>query len=417
MVVKSARRRFGAGALALIAALLLSGCSSDSARGDFAATFGPDDAIAEFELSTADNMPFTDGVSAEVWAKDDVGPEQLQALVQRLSVFASGHPDSPVRITLVADGVTVPVFRDADLSAEVISSALEILADERVTSVELTAASDGDNVTGASLEVQAAAGAIAAFELARLAPERLADVQRMPLHITVRATDGSVRIQGAAGSWIDDAESAWVSMSSAVPAVGLSAEPGRLEVKLADERDVPAASAARDGVGSELAIVFSSPLVSLGKNATGDTARALLGALGQEHAVGSLWTDDDQVNFWVADDTAASSIAEAVSALPESLEFSTLSIGVGSPDVPTLLVRTSPSQLGDRVSGAVELLADADVQSLNITPRSATLTMTTEVSEADLAKRLEALRQLAEPDARVCAVTAGGSTVCDDDAR
>ncbi|OOB91270.1 hypothetical protein B0T42_07050 [Rathayibacter sp. VKM Ac-2630] len=65
-------RKCGVGALALTTVLLLTGCSGDSFRADFARTFGSDEAVADLELSTVEDMPFTGGVSAEVVARENL---------------------------------------------------------------------------------------------------------------------------------------------------------------------------------------------------------------------------------------------------------------------------------------------------------------------------------------------------------
>ncbi|MEV7691791.1 hypothetical protein AB0N73_00480 [Microbacterium sp. NPDC089189] len=401
-------------AIVLAGALILTGCSGDGAREDFAATFGDDATIAGIELSTADNMPFTGGVSAEVRAQAGATDAQLRALTDRLSAFAHDRADTDVRITLVADEATVPVFADAGLSARVLARAQSLRADERVASVALTSRPGEDRVSGVSVGLTGDDGA-EAFALARSLPEVLADVTRSGrLHLTVRGADEAVRIQGDAGAWIDDAERAWTAVAGAVPTTGLHAEPERLEVTLAREVDVAAAAAAASAAPGAPAVVFASPLVDLGAGASGDAARALLAALDDARLseVRTLWTDDGSIDLTVDSPARAASLAQAVSARPEASAFAAITVTAGAADDVALRVTAAPPLIGDRVAAAAAALRDTGAVSLVSAPRAVTLTVAGDASDEMLEEDLAVLRGLQDDGARLCANRADGTGVC-----
>jgi hypothetical protein len=410
-------RRFGAiGTVVVLAAMLLTGCSGSSLHADFRAAFAGDDAVAGFELSTADNMPFTDGLSADVRARHTASADELRALADRLSGFARDHAGDEVRITVEAEDVTVPVFADAAISADTMTSALDLRDDDRVDSVAFTTSAGQQRVTGASLHL-AEGGverAIAAFDLARSVPVMLDDVAGgSSLHLTIRA-DEAVKIDGIAGTWIDDVERAWTAVSSAVPTTGLRAEPGRVEVMLATETDLDTARALSETVTDDLVIVFASPLVALGANASGNSVRALLHALEPANVTGvrSVWTDDERAELFADSVEQADALAAASSSLPEAEVFAMLSVTVGSPDAPLLSVTAVPARLGDAVEAAGKVLASQDVGSVVSSPRSTTLVLVGDASDAELERRLPTLSGLAEEGARVCANRSDGTGVC-----
>lgn len=410
-------RRFGAiGAVVVLAAMLLTACSGSALHADFRAAFAGDDAVGGFELSTADNMPFTDGLSAEVRARDGASADELRALADRLSGFARGHAGDDVRITLAAEDMTVPVFADAEISADTVASALELRDDDRIDSVTVTGRTGPDQVTGVSLHLteSGAAAAAAAFDLARSVPVLLEDlVGGSSLHLTIRA-DESVKIDGIAGAWIDDVERAWTVVSTAVPTTGLSAEPGRVEVVLAAETDLATAQSLAATLTGELAVVFASPLVALGADASGESVRVLLQALEPAHVteVRSVWTDDRRAVFFVDSVRRAPALAAAVSSRPEASAFETLSVTVGSPDAPVLSVTAVPARLGGAVEAARKVFADGDVGSLISSPRSTTLVLVGDATDAELESRLSGLSGLAEDGARVCVNRSDGTGVC-----
>lgn len=413
-----ARRRYAAiGVVGLITVSLLTACSGSALHGDFRAAFAGDDAVEAFELSTADNMPFTEGLSAEVRARDTASGDELVALVDRLSEFAREHDADDVRITVEAADLTVPVFADAEISAGAMARGLDLVDDDRVDSVVLSARTEAKGVTGVSIRLSehGAGSPVMAFDLARTVPVLLDDVTGgSNLHLTI-AADDRVRIDGNAGAWVDDVEQVWQAVSNEVPVTGLRAEPGRLKLTLATEADLGAAQALSAARAADLVVVFASPLVLLGAEASGDSARALLGAVASADVAGvrNVWTDDDRAEFFVDSVAQATSTATALSARPESAAFSMLTVTVGDPDEPSLSVTAAPRRLGDIVTSAGDLFADGDVASLVSTPRSTTLVLAGDATDAELESRLSALSGLADEGSRRCANRSDGTGVCD----
>ncbi|TQL85835.1 hypothetical protein FB560_1469 [Microbacterium saperdae] len=403
--------------LGVLTAAMLTACSGSALHGDFRAAFAGDEAVEDFELSTADNMPFADGLSAEVRARDTASGDELVALADRLSEFAREHEAEDVRITIEAAELIVPVFADAAISAGAMARGLDLVDDDRVDSVVLSARTEAKGITGVSIRLAepGAGSPVAAFDLARTTPVLLDDVTGgANLHLTIAAED-QVRIDGNAGAWVDDVEQVWHAVSNEVPVTGLRAEPGRLKLTLATEADLGAAQALSAARAVDLVVVFASPLVLLGAEASGDSARALLGALASADVsvVRNVWTDDDRVEFFVDSVAQATSTATALSARPESAAFTLLTVTVGDPDEPSLSVTAAPTRLGDIVASAGDLLADGDVASLVSTPRSATLVMAGDATDAELESRLSALSGLADEGSRRCANRSDGTGVCD----
>ncbi|MEV4667615.1 hypothetical protein [Microbacterium sp. LWO12-1.2] len=412
------RGRFAAiGVVGLITVSLLTACSGSALHGDFRAAFAGDETVEDFELSTADNMPFTDGLSAEVRARDTASGDELVALADRLSEFAREHAAEDVRITIEAADLTVPVFADAEISAGAMARGLDLVDDDRVDSVILSARTEAKGVTGVSVQLaeHGAGSPVLAFDLARTIPMLLDDVTGgANLHLAIVADD-RVRIDGNAGAWVDDVEQVWRAVSNEVTVTALRAEPGRLKLTLAKEADLAAAQELSAATEADLVVVFASPLVLLGADASGDSARALLGAVAPADVSGvrNVWTDDDRVEFFVDSVAQARSAATALSARPESAAFTTLTVTVGDPDEPSLSVTAAPTRLGDIVASAGDLLADGDVASLVSTPRSTTLVLAEDATDAELESRLSTLSGLADEGSRLCANRSDGTGICD----
>ncbi|MHC9043142.1 hypothetical protein ACYX8G_01075 [Microbacterium saperdae] len=402
--------------LGVLTAAMLTACSGSALHGDFRAAFAGDEAVEDFELSTADNMPFTDGLSAEVRARDTASGDELVALADRLSEFAREHEAEDVRIRIEAAELTVPVFADAAISAGAMARGLDLGDDDRVDSVVLSARTEAKGITGVSIRLAepGAGSPVAAFDLARTTPVLLDDVtDGANLHLTIAAED-QVRIDGNAGAWVDDVEQVWHAVSNEVPVTGLRAEPGRLKLTLATEADLGAAQALSAARAVDLVVVFESPLVRLGAEASGDSARALLATLEASQGTGllSVWTDDEGATFFVESHRQATSLAAAVSSRPEAEAFATLSVTVGDPDAPSLSVTAVPSRLGDAVALAGAVLADPDVASVVSSPRGATVVLAGDATDAELESRLSEVSGLADEGARVCTNRSDGTGVC-----
>lgn len=311
-------RRIGA-AWFLAGVLALTGCVSSGARGDFAREFRNDSAIAELELTTGDNMPFTDGVRATVTATDAVDSPAFADLVTRLSTFIRRHPDEPVLVTVITDDVTVPVFGDDTVNTGVLDAAAQIVADDAVQSVELTTSSDHDVIT--SVSVVMTADIAAAFAVARSSSERIEPVAASAgAQVTVQDSGSAVRISGVPGRWLEDAETAWTVVSAASAVTGVRADATRIVLTLGDETDVPSAQRAmhQTDAAFETPIAFESPLVRLGLGGTGDDVRVMLAALddGSRDLISYVWTDASRAEFSVASEDEIAPLQAALDDLP-----------------------------------------------------------------------------------------------------
>ncbi|QHC58214.1 hypothetical protein [Rathayibacter sp. VKM Ac-2760] len=251
-------RALGGAALALTAVLLLAGCSGDSFRADFARTFGSDESVADVELASVDDRPFSGGVSAEVVAREDLSDADLTSLAARLATFAAKRPTGDVRILLDAEDLTLPVSGDDALTSGRIAAALALRDDSRVSSLALAADDSEDRVSGLSLFLAEGTSAADAFALARDAPALLPDAP--PLHISVQSADRAQLVTGSPGPWLDDAERLWTAISAAVPAAGFRADSDHLDVTLTSDADRAAATLAADTVPSDgISVTFSAP--------------------------------------------------------------------------------------------------------------------------------------------------------------
>ncbi|MFK4761055.1 hypothetical protein ACI3KS_09000 [Microbacterium sp. ZW T5_45] len=313
------RRRSGA-AWFLAGVLALTGCVSSGARGDFAREFRSDSAIAELELTTADNMPFTEGVRATLTATDGLDSPSFADLVTRLSAFIRQHPDEPVLVTVSSENVTVPVFGDDGMNTGILDAAADIAGGDGVESVEFTT-SEQDEITGVSVVINA--DIAAAFAMTRSSSERVATIgSPTGVHVTVNDSGTAVRISGVPGRWLDDAEIAWTIVSAASVVTGVRADDTRVILAVGDEADVPSAQNAMRETDAvfETPIAFESPLVLLGLGGTGDDVRTMLAALDDESRglIRYVWTDASRAEFSVASDADIAPLQDALDALPTS---------------------------------------------------------------------------------------------------
>ena len=410
------------GALLGASALLLAACSGDSVRGEFARTFGDDPAVAGFELSTADNQPFTGGLRADVRVQPSASDDALRGLVDRLSGFDAARSGTEVRITVRTPTLTVPIFAEATTSAATIEAALDLAAVADVGSVELTAADDQERVSAVRLQLERSAPSdySTAFALAREIPDRLATIAvASGPHITLRDPAAHFTVQGPPGTWWLDAEATLLSLTDPAPAVrvaGVRASPDSIVITVGDESEVPAATArlAEHALTSDYHVAFASPQVSLGTAATGAPARALVDGLGdtERATVESLWTDDARATFTAASPADAEALASALSARPEATAFELLTVIVGAPDDPELSVTSEPSQLGALTAQASAMLDGPGITAITVSPRKVTVTVPQRSSTDALQAQWVTLERLAEPGARLCAERPDGTAEC-----
>ncbi len=402
--------------------LLLAACSGDSVRGDFARTFGDDPAVAGFELSTADNQAFTGGLSADVDVRPDASDDAFRSLVTQLSAFAAERSGTEVHITVHTPSISLPVVASATTTAAITDAAHDLLTVPGVESVELVAANDAERISAVTLDLSLPSPTdfTAAFALAREVPDRLAEIAiASGPHITLRDPAAYFTVQGPPGSWWSNAEATLLGLTDSAPVAavtGVRASPDGIVITLDDEFEVAAATArlAKQALTSDYPVAFASPLVSLGAEATGAPARALLGGLedADRALIESIWTDDAGATFSAASPADAEALASAISAQPESADFASLTIVVGAPDDPELSVTAEPSQLGAVTAQASTVLDSPDITAVTVSPRKVTVTAPQNSSIDALEARLVTLEGLAQPGARLCAERPDGTAEC-----
>ncbi len=402
--------------------LLLAACSGDSVRGDFARTFSENPAVAGFELSTADNQAFTGGLSADVDVRPDASDDAFRSLVNQLSAFAAERSGTEVHITVHTPSISLPVFPSATTTAAITDAAHNLLAVPGVESVEFVAASDEERISAVTLDLSLPSPTdfTAAFALAREAPDRLAEIATASgPHITLRDPAAHFTVQGPPGMWWSNAEAALLGLTDPAPAAavtGVRASSDGIIIMLDDESEVAAATArlAEQALANDYPVAFASPLVSLGPDATGAPARALLNGLGDDDRalIESIWTDDARATFSAASPADAEALASAISAQPESAVFASLTIVVGAPDDPELSVTAEPSQLGAVTTQASTVLDSPDITAVTVSPRKVTVTAPQSSSTDALQDRLATIEGLAQPGARLCAERPDGTAEC-----
>ncbi|MDR2294624.1 MAG: hypothetical protein LBE05_05420 [Microbacterium sp.] len=311
------RRRVGLAAI-VAAALALTGCTG--ARSDFAQEFRGDPAIAELDLTTGDNMPFTDGVRATVTLSHDLDHPETADLLTRLGAFIRGHEDEPVRVTVHTEKITIPVFGDDAVTAATLSAASDIAADPVSTRVSLYGDSQDTLVTSVAVLVEP--DFAAAFTLARSAPERLAGLGGPNgAYVSVSDSGMAIRLEGSPGQWLDDTDSAWARVSAAFPVTGVRGDEEEISLILANESDVAAAQELIHAATPPptMPIRFGSPLVQLGLGGTGDEVRAMLAQLDAPALalIRLVWTTDTRAVFRVAKEGDVATLESALALLPD----------------------------------------------------------------------------------------------------
>ena len=401
---------------ALFITIAFTACSGDSVRGDFARAFGSDPAVAHLDLSTADNMPFTGGVGGTVTIADGVSDEALHDLATHMSAFAADRPDGEVSIVLDAEGgaLEVPIFAVERLTTDALDRALTLLDDPRVEAVSLVAADGETGISSVSMQVATAPDT---FALAMAAPDQLRAVTSgTQLFVHVASKQDRSRVKGDAGPWIGEAERLWTTVAASVPITGVQAEPERTTFTLAHEKDLATAEAvlptSQSAAGTSVA--FASQLVSLGSDATGETARAVLADLSPtvSATILQVWTNDHESRWTVATPAHAVALANEIAAQPAAAQFETLTVTSGDPGAPDFSVQASPAQLADQADRAGELAADPRVVSLRSSPRSADLQLIEDVPDADAAKFADAVLQWINEGARVCVARPDADALC-----
>lgn len=379
---------------------MLTGCTGDRAASDFAAAFADDDAVATLDLTSADNQPFTGGVSGTVVAHDDLGDDEVAALGARLATYTADHGTRMRgRVDLEFDDFVAHISGDVDRDADAVGLMLELRADPRIASGSLAEGGGPAVVTVHADEALSLAG-----ELSERVHAAGLD-GRSSLHVS--SADGAVDLAGADGEWIAAASALWSALARLAP-TGIRADPERIVITLARESDLDAARGlASTAVPSPgIPIRFASDVVRLG-DSDGAAARSLLASLtaAQTERILTVWESENRIQVTARSAADAAALVDPVRAGLASTEIADIRVQAdGDPSVQLDLPGRESAAWTD---AAATLVDDATVTALSVSTRAVELT----VEADDPARYAPALRELAVDDARVC-VASPRETAC-----
>lgn len=398
-------------------AFLLAGCvSGDAVLGSFEREFADDPAVVSVDLSSADNMPFTGGVSGTVVLRDNLANEQVRELADRIVNFRAetdgDQEGSRVRIDLVTDGWKFPVLRTGDANAALLNVVLALRADPRVCSGTISSDDYQSDIDHASMATATTADIPA---LITDIPVAFAETGQIP-PITLRSPEGdrgAVEVSGMLGPWAQDAFGAFVAIQDKVPVASFTAEESQATVTLVNESDVNAARLVVNGMldPTQVEVFYQSNLVTLAPGAHGDQTREILASIDTDVQAGlvAVWTDDRSLS--ITSDTIASAhrlappIADALGATAFPV-----TIRVGQGEEETFRLEAPPRDLIKHMQAALSLADRDNVASLHVAPGSSLeLEYDSPPSEDDLNTAAAALRSLSEFDERLCITTPAAS--------
>ena len=115
---RSSRQPFAARVAAasgvIVAALLLSACSSVNAgsasKQDLERAFAEDPAIESMDLRVANDLPWVGGVSGDIIAKEGLDEADLRALIERLAKFSASHKGCSVSVGVIIVSFAVVII-------------------------------------------------------------------------------------------------------------------------------------------------------------------------------------------------------------------------------------------------------------------------------------------------------------------
>jgi hypothetical protein len=382
--------------IATIALATLTGCTGDSTASDLAAAFDDDPAVASLELTSADNQPFTGGVSGQVIAHDDLADAEVASLADRLSTYTAENADSMRgRVDLIFDDIRTPITGERDGDDRTTGFALDLRRDPRVVEGRV-AWEDAD--VHVSATVSAPADALA---LAGELPDdiRAAGLGERP-SLRVQNADEQVVLTGDAGAWISAASAVWSSLGPLSP-TGIRATSERVTVALTRESDVERARALAGPVAAGVPLAFASDIVLLG-DSDGSAARTMLAALTPVERAGivHVWQSADraQVTARTAEDAVA--LIPAVRDGFAATEVTSIRLQSDARPILDLDASIAPTSAWSRAAG--DLASDATVTALTVGVRSVDLSISERKADADPSRYAPSLRALAPDGARVC---------------
>lgn len=413
-------KRLLALAVACAAAMSLTGCLAGSAEvADFTREFADAPAVERLDLSTADNMPFTGGVSGTVFLRPDLDDAQRRAFSEDVRGFGEdliGDASDPrYRIDLDADGWRFPVLIDRPANEDVLDLVENYHSDSRVVSGAVRSSDSRRTVDHVSLFVAAPTDVFALFAESEKALPAAARNAALTVE-TPGDASVAVHVEGRPGPWLQTAREVYGGILAALPLRAFRVSATELTLKVPDENDAGAAATLAASLldGAPVDVFVQSDLVTLAPGASGATTRALLSGLDAAAHTGLLavWTDDRTASFRFDSRESAGTFGAALSDAPEAAEFSTLEVTVGPADAPSLRVTATPDDLAERLSLVNALAADDGVTSVStVQGISLDLGLRTPPSESALVSSARALRALSDGNERVC-VEWPGDTLC-----
>lgn len=407
-------RAHRAAAVLLATAALLTGCATgDGMAASFTAAFAGDPDVTGVDLTSADKMAFTGGVSGTITVRDDAPDARVRDLSERVRTHGP-REDKPVRIDLGLAGFEVPVLSDAAANSALLDVALAARADPRLRGALF---SSQDYGTVAGLVSLTTADAASVFVMMPEAARMAATLPGHPsFHGTISDAARSVTLDGRPGPWVDAVARAWSAVTAQVAIASFQAEETTLTLRVVDEAAVELARSlvlqALDGTTMEVTV--ASDLITLFPGADGSAVRALVAQLAPEvrARIRSIWTNDESASFTVDDLDDAGPVAAAIAgAAPADLRR--LQLTVGDPGDPTLWIAADPAALVAQTATGVALLGLPGTTSLTVNPETdVTLNVAATVSDRDFAAFAAPLKSIATTGQRLCIVQADAGALC-----
>lgn len=395
---------------ACLLALVLVGCmSGDGVQGAFEREFADDPAVVSVDLSTADRMPLSGGVSGTVVLRDGLDEAQVREFADRLIDFRDrtdgDGAESRVRIDVAVNGWRFPVLATEEASAALLDVVFTLNADTRVLTGTISSADYRGSIDHASLVASATAEIPA---LITAVPAAFA-AKGEHLPITLSSPDdepSGFEVSGTLGTWAEEAFHAYEALRAETVVTSFQAEKGTIEVVLGNEADVDSArSVISDALGSTpFDVFYQSDLVILFPGARGDQARELLQAMDDESraSIVSVWTDDRSATVSVRSLASVRHVVAQIDAAPLPADF-LMTVAMGQGDHEIFSLQAPPRELAADVRTAVALFDRKGVKALNAKPGfSMKLDFESAPSADDLMAVAAPLRALSELDERLC---------------
>lgn len=337
----------------------LTGCiTGDGTAGEFGRLLAEYPVVEEFELSSADNMPFTGGVSGVVKLSDDTSDAQLRDLSEGIVEFAAddelqtedhtANQPSRVRVDLDFDGWRFPVLTAPESQQALLDVILDQRSDASIVSGAVSSRAYREDVTYVALQLTDAADAFAALDAASA---RYSEASMNPVVEADGSMAGEVSIElvGRSGPWLALAQQSYDAVGARVPLSVFAADAERISVTVGDERDAPlAASVVKAELGgSGITVFVQSELLALSPGATGEAARAVFATLDPAvvSSVESAWTDDRALQLRIDTIGNVDAVVDSLAQNAKSATLESIRITVGPPDDPEFSIEAPATEL------------------------------------------------------------------------